>query len=138
MSLIRGKDTKPEMVVRRLIHALGYRYRLHARSLPGRPDLVFSSRRAVIFVHGCFWHRHACPLGNRTPKSRVAFWTAKLDANRERDRRTLRALRRQGWRVLTVWECELRSLDRLRRKVVRFLDDERPKATRASVTRSGR
>jgi DNA mismatch endonuclease (patch repair protein) len=121
MSRVRSKGTKPEMVVRRLVHSLGYRYRLHVPALPGRPDLTFRSRRAVIFIHGCFWHQHHCPAGNRMPKSRVAFWRRKLEGNVARDRRTNQKLRRMGWRVLTVWECELKAPKKLTRRIARFL-----------------
>lgn len=110
MSLVKSKNTKPEMIVRRLVHGMGFRYRLHDRRLPGNPDLVFKSRKKVIFVHGCFWHRHddaSCKKG-RLPKSRLQFWKAKLNGNRERDRRAQRALRKQGWSTLTVWECQCR------------------------------
>lgn len=123
MSRVRRKDTKPELVVRRLIHGMGYRYRLQACELPGRPDLVFRPRRKAIFVHGCFWHRHsdpACKLA-RLPKSRPEFWLPKLEANRQRDERNEAALRDQGWGVLTIWECQLGRLDDLRGRVAAFL-----------------
>src|SRR5437016_10732119 len=108
MSRIRSKDTKPELLVRRLIHTLGYRYRLHRRDLPGVPDLVFPSRRAVIFVHGCFWHRHKrCKGGARAPKSRLKYWKPKLEGNSVRDARNRKSLLRNGWRVLVIWECQL-------------------------------
>jgi DNA mismatch endonuclease (patch repair protein) len=124
MSRIKGKDTKPEMTVRRLLHRMGYRYRLHRRDLPGTPDLVFPSRKKVIFVHGCFWHRHDdCHLA-RLPKSREAFWMAKLEGNRLRDERHRASLRALGWDVLVVWECQLRSQE-LTRKLVSFLDSNR-------------
>lgn len=126
MALVRDKDTQPELAVRRLVHRLGFRYRLHDGSLPGKPDLVFGSRRKVIFVHGCFWHRHArrgCPLA-RLPKSRLDFWLPKLEGNRERDKRQRAALRRLGWKVLVVWECELADSDRLESKIVGFLNRE--------------
>jgi len=106
MARIRGKDTKPELMLRRALHGLGLRYRLHDRRLPGSPDLVFPGRRAVVFVHGCFWHAHDCPRGV-APGSNVAFWTAKIDGNVARDERAMTALREAGWRVLTVWECAL-------------------------------
>lgn len=122
MSRVRAKNTKPEMVVRRLLHAAGYRYRLHARDLPGKPDLVFPARRKVIFINGCFWHRHRdCALA-RLPKSRIEFWTDKLERNRERDERNVEALRDQGWEVLTVWECEIRDPTTLMPRVVAFLE----------------
>ncbi len=96
MSQIRSKDTKPELAVRSLVHRMGYRFRLHARNLPGTPDLVFSSRRKVIFVHGCFWHGHACQKGRR-PQTRAAFWNEKIDNNRKRDRKSRRQLKKLGW-----------------------------------------
>ena len=123
MSRIRSRDTKPEMRVRRLVHGLGYRYRLHSEDLPGRPDLVFRPRRKVIFVHGCFWHRHeGCPR-NRTPKSpeRRDFWREKLDGNAQRDRLNEAALRRLGWEILVIWECETKALDPLAERVRAFL-----------------
>lgn len=127
MRSIRGKDTKPEHIVRRLIHGLGYRYRLHARDLPGSPDLVFRSRRKVIFVHGCFWHRHRCRRGQSIPATRKRFWSEKLESNRKRDERQRRELRRLGWSVLTVWECQTspKKLERLTRTICRFLDSAR-------------
>jgi DNA mismatch endonuclease (patch repair protein) len=111
MAGIRGRDTRPEMTVRRGLHALGYRYRLHDRSLPGRPDLVFGSRKAVIFVNGCFWHGHDCHLF-RWPGTRQAFWRSKIAGNVGRDRRNLEALLDAGWRVAEVWECQLKGCER--------------------------
>jgi len=122
MSRIRGKDTKPEMIVRRLVHAAGYRYRLHRRDLPGCPDLVFPGRGKVIFVHGCFWHRHRCRYGRSMPSTRKAFWKRKLEANRARDRKNRRALRRQGWDVFVVWECQTKRPDWLLPRLVNFLE----------------
>ena len=107
MQAIRGKDTKPEHTVRSLIHRLGYRYRLHVRELPGCPDLVFPSLRKVIFVHGCFWHRHHCRKGRSTPTTRARFWKEKLESNKDRDAKHRRKLSRLGWSVLTVWECQI-------------------------------
>lgn len=124
MALVRGRDTKPELCVRRLVHGLGYRYRLCSGRLPGRPDLVFSSRRKVIFVHGCFWHQHPsalCKLA-RMPKSRLEFWKKKLLSNRERDQVTLRALGEIGWNSLVVWECQLREVDDLKERIRSFLE----------------
>lgn len=123
MSHVRCKDTGPELAVRRLVHSLGFRYTLHRGDLPGKPDLVFPAKRKVLFVHGCFWHRHGplCRL-TRLPKSRLDFWSAKLEANRRRDQRNGRALRSAGWRVLCVWECQLADKDRLTRKIVHFLE----------------
>lgn len=124
MSRIRSKDTKPEMVVRRLTHGMGYRYRLHDKKFPGCPDLVFRRRGKVIFVHGCFWHRHRnCALA-RLPKSNRDFWTPKLNANRKRDEKNLRALTKAGWSVLVVWECETSNADALARRIRGFLEDE--------------
>jgi DNA mismatch endonuclease, patch repair protein len=122
MARIRGKDTKPEMVVRRLVHGMGYRYLLHDRRLPGTPDLVFPSRRKAIFVHGCFWHGHDCGRGFR-PKTNEQFWADKLARNKARDEGTLRELRQLGWRVLTIWECSTskRDLAKLQLRLTRFL-----------------
>jgi DNA mismatch endonuclease (patch repair protein) len=121
MRLVRGKDTQPEVALRRLVSGLGLRYRKNARDLPGKPDLVFARRRKVIFVHGCFWHRHACALG-RLPKSRQSFWKPKLEGNRKRDLRNARQLKKDGWRVLVVWECQLRHESRVARRVRGFLN----------------
>lgn len=124
MSRVRGKNMRPELIVRKLVFALGYRYRLHARDLPGCPDVVFRPRRKVIFVHGCFWHRHPdpkCALA-RLPKSRLDFWLPKLEGNRERDEKNNKALRREGWKVLTIWECQMKDTGRLEARIRRFLD----------------
>lgn len=124
MSRIRGENTKPEMVVRRLTHAMGYRYRLHDRRLLGKPDLVFAGRRKVIFVHGCFWHRHSCRRGRSIPSTRRAFWAAKFEANTKRDRQVRRRLRRDGWGVLVVWECQTKPTVRenLAERISQFLE----------------
>ncbi|NLF29268.1 MAG: DNA mismatch endonuclease Vsr [Planctomycetes bacterium] len=124
MSKIRGKDTQPEMKVRRLVHSLGFRYRLHVASLPGSPDLVFASRKKIIFVHGCFWHDHGCSVAGLAPQTNQPFWQAKFSANRKRDQRARRQLRRLGWRVLVVWECQVRprDLSRLQRRIISFLE----------------
>lgn len=125
MARVHSKNMRPELAVRKLVFALGYRYRLHANDLPGHPDLVFRPRKKVIFVHGCFWHRHAhCALA-RMPKSRVEFWEPKLEGNRQRDEKNNRALAREGWRVLTLWECELKDAARLEWRIRRFLDAQR-------------
>lgn len=121
MSRVRGKDSKPEWIVRRLLHERGYRYRLHARDLPGKPDIVFRRKRKAIFVHGCFWHRHEGCRRATTPATRADFWNAKFAANVERDQRALAALREAGWDVLVVWECELRDGDALATKLDAFL-----------------
>lgn len=112
MSGIRGKDTRPEMIIRRGLHAMGFRYKLHDNTLPGKPDLVFPARRAVILVNGCFWHGHDCHLF-KWPSSRVDFWKRKILRNREKDAETLKSLRSDGWRILTVWECALKGSTRL-------------------------
>lgn len=121
MSRVRSKNTGPELIVRRMAFKLGYRYRLHGASLPGRPDMVFAARRKVIFVHGCFWHRHArCPRAS-LPKSRTEFWEEKFQDNVRRDRQARRELSRLGWKVLVVWECETTELDRLAKRLREFL-----------------
>jgi DNA mismatch endonuclease (patch repair protein) len=124
MGLIRGRDTKPEMIVRRLVHGMGFRYRLHDRKLPGQPDLVFAARRKIIFVHGCFWHRHRdenCKLA-RLPKSHLEFWLMKLEGNSERDGRFLCELKQLGWSVLVIWECELQNKEVLANRIKEFLE----------------
>ena len=124
MSRIRGRDTKPEMVVRRLVHALGFRYRLHRRDLPGSPDLVFRGRHKVIFVHGCFWHRHpGCKLA-AVPKTGEDFWQRKFEQNVQRDRTVVELLKKNGWEVLIVWECETRKPEGLPEKVMEFLSGD--------------
>jgi DNA mismatch endonuclease (patch repair protein) len=124
MSAVRSKDTQPERIVRKLANGLGYRYRLHGARLPGRPDLVFPSRRKVIFVHGCFWHRHAGCERASTPKTRLAFWTAKFCSNSERDRRVERELEEMGWATMIIWQCELKDLDRLSNRLLEFLGNK--------------
>ena len=121
MSRIRSKDTKPEMIVRRLAHRLGYRFRLHRSDLPGKPDLVFPSRRKIIFVHGCFWHKHRCKAGSVVPLTNAGFWAAKRRANVKRDRKCNRELEETGWIVLVVWECQTKSPDMLRSLLEGFL-----------------
>ena len=108
MSRIRGRDTRPELILRRGLHALGLRFRLHRKDLPGKPDLVFPGHRAVILVHGCFWHWHGCPMF-KWPATRREFWREKIASNRQRDQVTLGGLRAAGWRVVVVWECALRG-----------------------------
>jgi len=121
MSRVRSTGSKPEMAVRQLVHGLGYRYRLHGKGIPGRPDLVFRGRRKVIFVHGCFWHRHTgCKLA-RLPKSRLDFWKPKLERNHERDREVHRALRDEGWSSLIIWECEVGDVEKLTVRIESFL-----------------
>lgn len=125
MSLVRGRDTKPEMAVRSLVHGLGFRYRLHDKRLPGTPDLVFRRARKAIFVHGCFWHRHPdldCRLA-RLPKSKLDFWRPKLEGNRQRDLRHQSEMDAIGWRYLIVWECELSHREQLQNRLLAFLTE---------------
>src|SRR5262245_61627638 len=117
MARVGGKNTTPEWQVRRIVHSLGYRYRLHRRELPGSPDLVFPSRRKIIFVHGCFWHGHGCRWG-KLPKTKLEYWAPKIEANRVRDDRKTKELRALGWRILPVWQCELRTVPKLRARLV--------------------
>lgn len=120
MAAIRSKNTQPEMLVRRLVYSLGCRYRLHRKDLPGKPDLVFASRRKAIFVHGCFWHCHGCKISH-APKSNRAYWCPKLIRNQERDAVHLQELRARGWQVLVLWECELKDKKRWIQRIQRFL-----------------
>lgn len=122
MRKIKSTGMKPEMLVRRLVHSMGYRYRLHRKDLPGKPDLVFGPKRKVIFVHGCFWHGHdaeGCP-DRRTPKSNLTYWSPKLARNKERDAERADALKKAGWKVLTIWECEATNKE-LKTRLKRFL-----------------
>lgn len=121
MSRIKGKDTGPEKIVRSLLHRLGYRFRLHKTKLPGRPDVVLSKHQTIIFVHGCFWHRHKKCKDATMPKTRREWWRAKLEGNAARDKRNQTALRRAGWRVLTVWECETEKPEKLTRRLERAI-----------------
>lgn len=121
MGRVGAKDTKPELIVRRLLHREGYRYRLHARHLAGRPDIIFPGRRAVIFVHGCFWHRHLGCRRASNPKARASFWQAKFAANIARDAAVLECLTKAGWRTLVIWECETRQIDSLKARLFAFL-----------------
>ncbi len=124
MSAIRSRDTKPEMIVRRLVHSMGYRYRLHRMDLPGKPDLVFAGRRKVVFVHGCFWHQHPdqeC-RDARYPRSNQAYWQPKLDGNVRRDAANRQKLKDSGWDSLVVWECEIKDRDALAARVQAFLN----------------
>ena len=121
MRAIRNKDTRPEMIVRSLVHRLGYRFRLHRRDLPGTPDLTFSSRQKVIFVHGCFWHSHRCKRGS-VPGTNREFWIPKLRGNKSRDHANLKALKYLGWEALVIWQCQLRDMHSVERRVRSFLD----------------
>ena len=121
MSLIRAKNTKPEKIVRSMLHGLGYRFRLHSRDLPGTPDIVFRKAKKAIFVHGCFWHGHAgCPRAT-IPSTRVEFWTDKIAKTHDRDQESQRALSADGWKVFTVWECNLKNLPQVTDAIVSFL-----------------
>jgi DNA mismatch endonuclease (patch repair protein) len=122
MSRIRNKDTRPEMVVRSLIHRMGYRYRLHVKNLSGKPDLVFPRRRKIIFVHGCFWHMHNCKYGRVKPQTNAEFWQNKRLGNVGRDRKNLSLLKKDGWKVLVVWECWIKNPQSLTNRIIKFLD----------------
>lgn len=124
MAAVHSKDTRPEMAVRRLVYSLGYRYRLHAKDLSGHPDLVFRRRKKVLFVYGCFWHRHRCCQYATTPKSRIAFWNAKFAANVARDRRNVRELKKAGWHILAVWQCQLKNPNALVKRIHEFLKSD--------------
>lgn len=121
MRAVKGRDTSPELLVRRLAHRMGYRFRLHRDDLPGKPDLTFPARRAVIFVHGCFWHGHSCKRGARIPKSNSGYWTAKIARNVARDARHTKRLKADGWRVLVLWECGLKDQAKLSSRINAFL-----------------
>lgn len=136
MSRVRDKNTGPEIRVRQLLHRAGYRYRLHVRDLPGRPDLVFPWRRAVIFIHGCFWHQHGCR--NCRPATRADYWSAKLSRNVARDADNAEALRRLGWSVLTIWECQTRDHERLLQDVHKFFARRAPLTARMTATSPSR
>jgi DNA mismatch endonuclease (patch repair protein) len=125
MSRIRGAHTQPELRVRKLLHGLGLRFRLHGKTLPGKPDLVFVGARAVLFVHGCFWHMHRCKYGKPAPATNVSFWAEKRRSNVERDRRNRAALRAEGWRVFEIWECHTRNEEKMRARLeplIQFLN----------------
>lgn len=122
MRAVRSVDTKPEMLVRRLIHSMGYRFRIHRKDLPGSPDLVFPGKRKVIFVHGCFWHGHDCKRGARKPKANADYWSAKIARNSARDVRVTNDLSAQDWKILTIWECELSAMETLKYRIVSFLE----------------
>jgi DNA mismatch endonuclease (patch repair protein) len=135
MSQVRDRDTEPELLVRSLIHGMGYRFRLHVRDLPGNPDIVLPRHEKVVFVHGCFWHGHkGCKRAAR-PSANKKFWEKKLSGNVERDKKKVRELRKLGWKVLVVWQCELRNLDKLTAKLERFLVETRPSKRSRRATR---
>jgi DNA mismatch endonuclease (patch repair protein) len=122
MQAVKSKDTAPELLVRSLAHRMGYRFRLHSKDLPGKPDLVFPGRRKAVFVHGCFWHGHDCARGARVPKTNRDYWTKKIARNRERDRAACAALAHSGWAYLVIWECDLGNETRLKAQLRRFLN----------------
>lgn len=121
MSRIKGRNTRPEKIVRSILHALGYRFRLQRKDFPGKPDIVLPKYRAVIFVHGCFWHRHDCKVGNRLPKSNIDYWLPKLARNQARDMKHREALEKSGWKVLVLWECMTRDQEALASALKIFL-----------------
>jgi DNA mismatch endonuclease, patch repair protein len=121
MRAVKSRDTTPERLVRQVSHGMGYRFRLHRKDLPGKPDLVFPSRRKVIFIHGCFWHGHKCKRGSQKPKTNAIFWATKIAGNVRRDAEQLRRLNKSGWRCLVIWECETKKKDRLASRLLRFL-----------------
>lgn len=125
MSRVKGRDTAPELAVRSIIHGHGYRFRLHRKDLPGCPDIVLPRHRKIVFVHGCFWHGHKGCRKSARPATNMKFWDTKIDGNIARDRKSVRRLRRSGWSVLVVWECELRDPRKLERRLLRFLSDNR-------------
>ena len=125
MAQVKGRDTKPEKAVRSLLHRMGYRFRLQRKDLPGKPDIVLPKYHTVIFVHGCYWHRHDCPNGRRLPKSRLDFWHPKLEGNRERDLKKQTLLRELGWNVMIIWECMIRDESALRENIRSFLENTR-------------
>lgn len=128
MSHIKSKDTKPEIIVRSIVHRLGFRFRKHKTDLPGKPDIVLARHRKVIFVHGCFWHGHKRCKKSLRPQSHKKFWAEKLNKNIERDKRNKRKLESMGWDVLIVWSCEIMNVDKIRNKLIEFLDKQRGKA----------
>ncbi|NTV82515.1 DNA mismatch endonuclease Vsr [Chlorobaculum thiosulfatiphilum] len=124
MSRVRGKNTSPEIKIRSLVHGLGFRFRLHRKDLPGKPDLVFPSRKKIIFVHGCFWHGHDCVRGRRVPKTNSVYWVEKIHRNIDRDAKHQSELQTLGWDVLVIWECEMRTPEILSRKILLFLQEK--------------
>jgi DNA mismatch endonuclease, patch repair protein len=124
MRSVRTRDTGPELVVRKLLHRMGLRFSLHKKGLPGRPDIVLPKHRSVVFVHGCFWHGHGCAKG-KLPKSKLGFWRPKIERNRKRDAESVKMLRADGWRVLTIWQCEIKNIDRLQKRLATFFTRHR-------------
>ncbi len=121
MRAVKGADTAPEMAVRRMAHNMGYRFRLHRKDLPGKPDLVFPRLHKVVFVHGCFWHGHDCARGARAPKANAEYWRMKISRNSLRDAANMAALKKRGWRAAVIWECELKAPERVKRRLAGFL-----------------
>jgi len=127
MRAVKSRDTTPEMIVRRMVHAMGKRYRLHRNDLPGKPDLIFPCMRKIIFVHGCFWHGHNCTRGARQPKDNADYWITKIHRNIERDKRAQETLIAMGWEVQVIWECQIKDREALRTRLHTFLNtDEKP------------
>ncbi|QOZ77970.1 very short patch repair endonuclease [Bradyrhizobium sp. CCBAU 53351] len=137
MSRVRGRDTAPEMTVRRIAHALGLRFRLHRRDLPGTPDLVFPKSRTAVFVHGCFWHRHPGCSRASMPQTRIEFWRSKLAGNVVRDRAASAALKKAGWKVAVVWECEVKNPDKVGKRLLDAIKRARPRAPREGRREGG-
>lgn len=134
MRSVRSRDTGPEKAVRSLLYRLGYRYRLYRRDLPGKPDIVLPGRKMAIFVHGCFWHGHACAKG-KLPKSRTEYWVAKIRGNQRRDKQAVASLRKASWRTLTIWQCELKAQEKVLRKLTRFLGAPGQLSTHTQIPR---
>ena len=124
MSQIRNKNTRPEILVRSIVHRMGYRYALHRKDLPGHPDIVLVRHKKIIFVHGCFWHIHKCRYGKVKPSTNADFWKSKREGNVARDKRNIQKLRKDGWKVLVVWECQTKDKEKLIRKLNNFLSDK--------------
>ena len=138
MSRIRSRDTRPELVVRSIVHRMGFRFRLHVADLPGKPDIVLPRHKKIIQVHGCYWHMHRCRFGRVVPATNTEFWQNKRTATVARDRRNIRALRRAGWQVLTVWECWTRDLEQLERRLRAFLVQPADCARKAATAAASR
>lgn len=122
MAAVKDKDTRPELLVRRLLREMGFHYRLHPKDVPGKPDISFKGRKKAIFIHGCFWHGHACKRGARTPKTNREYWEQKINRNKQRDVQHRDALRAMGWDVLTLWECELKDISRVMERLTVFME----------------
>lgn len=127
MQAIKASDTKPEIIIRRIVRLLGFPgYRLHRKDIPGKPDIAFIGRRLAIFVHGCFWHGHSCPRGRRVPKTNIAYWSQKIEGNKARDKAHRKELSQLGWHSLIIWECELRDPEAVKQKLLNFLSNPHP------------